>query len=273
MPEQAVNDEQAEIKKRAIQRLVVATTLVAAAVVTLTVLNHDKAEAPPPVSATPAPVVESPAPVEQEPAPEPETVTETPPEAEKPAEPAAEQPAPEAAPATPPAPPPPQVINKPESAGTRLRAEISATYPMTKPVADAPRPQKAPPSASLPQAAPVQPGAATEPKPKPVAAPTIAPVATPQQPAKPVVAPVTAPTPPARPVADLAAPKGYVVQLGLFTNPDNALQLQKRLAEHGIKSYTETRLHVGPFQNKAEADQAQAKIRSMGINAVLAPVR
>lgn len=67
------------------------------------------------------------------------------------------------------------------------------------------------------------------------------------------------------------APKGYVVQLGLFSNYENAIQLQKRLAEHGIKSYTETRLHVGPFQNKAEADQAMAKIRSMGINAVLAP--
>ncbi|MBZ0104205.1 MAG: SPOR domain-containing protein [Sulfuricella denitrificans] len=69
----------------------------------------------------------------------------------------------------------------------------------------------------------------------------------------------------------MPAPKGYVVQLGLFSNYENAVQLQKRLADHGIKSYTETRLHVGPFQNKTEADQAMAKIRSMGINAVLAP--
>lgn len=93
---------------------------------------------------------------------------------------------------------------------------------------------------------------------------------------KPVAAPaktVEAPPQPAKPAAEPVPPKGYVVQLGLFSNPDNALQLQKRLAEHGIKSYTETRLHVGPFQTKAEADQAQAKIRSLGINAVLAPVR
>lgn len=76
-----------------------------------------------------------------------------------------------------------------------------------------------------------------------------------------------------KPVVETAPPKGYVVQLGLFSNPDNALQLQKRLAEHGIKSYTETRLHVGPFQTKAEADEAQARIRALGINAVLAPAR
>jgi DedD protein len=66
-------------------------------------------------------------------------------------------------------------------------------------------------------------------------------------------------------------PKGYVVQLGVFTNYANAQQLQERLAQNGIKSYTETRVHVGPFQNKAEADQALAKIKAMGIGAVVVP--
>ncbi|MBU1691462.1 MAG: SPOR domain-containing protein [Gammaproteobacteria bacterium] len=68
-------------------------------------------------------------------------------------------------------------------------------------------------------------------------------------------------------------PKGYTVQLGVFSNPTNALQLQEKLAKNGIKSYTETKLNVGPFQNKAEADQALAKIRSMGVSAVVVPVR
>ena len=53
----------------------------------------------------------------------------------------------------------------------------------------------------------------------------------------------------------------------------NAQQLQDRLTQNGIKSYTETRVNVGPFQNKAEADQAMAKIRAMGINAVVVPAR
>jgi DedD protein len=59
--------------------------------------------------------------------------------------------------------------------------------------------------------------------------------------------------------------------LGVFSDYANAQQLQERLARNGIKSYTETRLSVGPFQNKAEADQAYAKLRSMGISAVVVP--
>ncbi|OYW86103.1 MAG: sporulation protein [Hyphomonas sp. 32-62-5] len=70
-----------------------------------------------------------------------------------------------------------------------------------------------------------------------------------------------------------SAPRAYAVQLGVFSNPANALQLQERLTQNGIKSHTETRLNVGPFQNKVEADQALAKIRAMGISAVMVPVR
>ncbi|PWB46451.1 MAG: SPOR domain-containing protein [Nitrosomonadales bacterium] len=98
----------------------------------------------------------------------------------------------------------------------------------------------------------------------------------PKKPAEPAAAeskPAVAPAAPPVKTTEPAASRGYVVQLGLFTNHENAVQLQKRLAEHGIKAYTETRLHVGPFQNKAEAEQALNKIRGMGINAVLAPAR
>jgi DedD protein len=51
------------------------------------------------------------------------------------------------------------------------------------------------------------------------------------------------------------------------------LQLQEKLAQHGIKSYTETRLNVGPFQNRAEAERALAKLRSLGVSAVVVPGR
>ena len=90
----------------------------------------------------------------------------------------------------------------------------------------------------------------------------------PAQPAKPVAEKAPPPTKVAEP-----APKGYTVQLGVFSNPTNALQLQEKLAQNGIKSYTETKLNVGPFQSKAEADQALAKIRAMGVSAVVVPVR
>ncbi|MEW5944085.1 MAG: SPOR domain-containing protein, partial [Pseudomonadota bacterium] len=89
---------------------------------------------------------------------------------------------------------------------------------------------------------------------------------------KPAAKPTESAPPPAKP-AEAAAPKGYVVQLGVFSNPANAQQLQAKLIEHGIQSYTETRLNVGPFQSKAEADRALAKIRELGINAVVVPNR
>ncbi|MDP2784022.1 MAG: SPOR domain-containing protein [Sulfurimicrobium sp.] len=235
MPEQPVNDEQAEIKKRAMRRLAVAASLIAAAVVALTVLNYNKPELAQPVTTSTAPVMEQSAPVQPEPA------AEKPLEEEQPAEPLTGQTPPvpdtEATPAAPPAPPPPRVINKPATLApvtAKPRLEAPAPIPTVKP-ASIEAPDQAKP--------PVTPSA------KSVAPQKVAPAAEP------------------------APPKGYVVQLGLFSNPDNALQLQKRLAEHGIKSHTETRLQVGPFQTKAEADQAQAKIRSLGINAVLAPVR
>lgn len=251
MPEQPANDDQAEIKKRAMQRLAVAASLVAAAVVTLTVLNYKKPEQAQPVT-TSAPVAEQAAPLQ------PEATAEKPPEEEKRAEAPEEQtaPAPETAatPATPPAPPPPQVFNKTESPAApthaKPRAEIPAALRITQePSAPAPKPAKPVTTAVASQ----QPAPATRPAPE----------------QKPIVAPPQ----PAKPAAEPSPAKGFAVQLGLFSNPDNALQLQKRLAEHGIKSYTETRLQVGPFQTKAEADRALAKIRSLGINAVLTPAR
>lgn len=252
MPEQPVNDEQAEIKKRAMQRLVVAASLVAAAVVALTVLNYKKPEHTQPVTTSTAPVMEQAAPLQ------PEAAAEKPQEEEKPAEAPAAQtpPVPETAavPATPPAPPPPQVINKTESPAAAVHAKPRIETPAALRITQEPSPQALKPAkpmttATVPQQPVPAASSATEQKP----------LAVPQQPVK--------------PAAEPSPPKGYAVQLGLFSNPDNALQLQKRLAEHGIKSYTETRLQVGPFQTKAEADQALAKIRSLGINAVLTPVR
>lgn len=94
--------------------------------------------------------------------------------------------------------------------------------------------------------------------------------------------PVEARTEPAKPAANAppalaaqlggAGAKGYAVQLGVFTNPTNATQLQEKLTQHGIQSYTETRLNVGTFQNKTEADQAMAKVRGLGIGAVVVPL-
>lgn len=67
-----------------------------------------------------------------------------------------------------------------------------------------------------------------------------------------------------------AMPKAFEVQLGVFSDMENAKQLQAKLAEHGIPSHTETRVQVGPFKTRAEAEQARAKLKALGISAVIA---
>jgi len=143
------------------------------------------------------------------------------------------------------APPPPEVSAKPT---LKPAPQVRAAQKPAAPAPPKPLPHELP--------APEQPALTKEAKgtgEKPVSA-TAAPEATPAAKPQPTI-----------------APKGYVVQLGVFSNPANAIQLQEKLAAHGIKSYTETKLHVGPFKDKAEADQALAKIRALGISAVVVP--
>lgn len=76
---------------------------------------------------------------------------------------------------------------------------------------------------------------------------------------------------PATEHAKAIAPKDFEVQLGVFSDMENAKQLQAKLAEHGIPSHTETRVQVGPFKTRAEADQAREKLKALGISGVIAP--
>lgn len=72
-----------------------------------------------------------------------------------------------------------------------------------------------------------------------------------------------------QPPLQSAAPKAYAVQLGVFSDPDNAKQLQSKLAQHGIPSRMETRVQIGPFKTRAEADRAKEKLKALGITAVV----
>jgi DedD protein len=69
--------------------------------------------------------------------------------------------------------------------------------------------------------------------------------------------------------AEAPAGRGFVVQLGVFTDPANAQELVARLNKQGIRAYTETRVHVGPFLNRAEADKARTELRRLGISGVV----
>ncbi|MBS4095779.1 MAG: SPOR domain-containing protein [Sulfuricella sp.] len=183
-------------------------------------------------------------------------------------------------------PPPPQVINqqasvpaaksaKPLPQKSSHETEVSAA-PTLVPVT----PDKAAKARVAPEATPATKDTAAK------ASEAAARVAEAKKPLEPQKAPAPVP-PPAKPaLVEKAQPlppppvssgggggKGYAVQLGVFSNPANALQMQEKLTQQGIQSYTETKLNVGPFKNKTEAEQAMAKVRGLGINAVLVPLK
>ena len=64
--------------------------------------------------------------------------------------------------------------------------------------------------------------------------------------------------------------KGWIVQVGTFSNSENSIRLRDKLKSRGHTVHTETvtvagkmalRLRVGPFHNKEQAAKAQAQIR------------
>lgn len=77
----------------------------------------------------------------------------------------------------------------------------------------------------------------------------------------------------AEPIPPTPAPgeRGFILQLGVFSNPDNAKQLVQRLNREGIRAFSETRVQVGPFQSREEAEKARIALERLGFRAVIAP--
>ena len=74
------------------------------------------------------------------------------------------------------------------------------------------------------------------------------------------------------PVITPQAPRlfsGFVLQAGVFSSMQRAEELHARLALSGVPSSVETRVQVGPFRTRQEAEQAQQKLREQGIETVL----
>lgn len=68
--------------------------------------------------------------------------------------------------------------------------------------------------------------------------------------------------------------QSFVVQLGAFSNMDNAKQRQAKLSALGIRFYTGTiktpsgdklRVRAGPYASRQEAEKVQAKLKAAGI--------
>lgn len=66
---------------------------------------------------------------------------------------------------------------------------------------------------------------------------------------------------------------GFILQAGVFSSIQRAEELHARLTLSGVPSTLETRVQVGPFRTRQEAEAAQAKLRELGIQAILVPPR
>jgi DedD protein len=84
------------------------------------------------------------------------------------------------------------------------------------------------------------------------------------------------PTP--QPATATAGELRLIVQVGAFADGDKARDARIKLEKAGLKTYTQvaetsdgkrTRVRVGPFASKAEADKAASKIKTLGLPAAI----
>lgn len=113
---------------------------------------------------------------------------------------------------------------------------------------------------------------------KPVPKPAPAAASSPPPAAKPAPAPAVA-SAPAKPTAEPAASGGrFVVQVGAYNDIERLKAARAKLEKLGYKSYTQdvdsstgkrTRVRVGPYASKQEAESAAAKIKAAGMQAAI----
>lgn len=160
-----------------------------------------------------------------------------------------------------------KVAPTPQPAPIRPAQAPEPTLPPTEPQGDVPAevlPDEAPREADTPQEAPPPPRVSNTPRQVPShAEPSVRPgTPMPSPPAQ-----VLAVQPPALP--PISASGSFVVQLGVFSSPARAEELVRQLRNKGIRASTETRVHVGPFLNRQEAEKAQHEMRRLGMNGVV----
>ncbi len=78
------------------------------------------------------------------------------------------------------------------------------------------------------------------------------------------------------PAAAGAEDARFIVQVGAFADAEKAREARTKVERAGLKTYTQvvdtkdgkrTRVRVGPFTNRAEADKAAARIKSLDLSA------
>lgn len=190
----------------------------------------------------------------------------------------------------------------PKADEAAARGNEVAVVPPVEPVSPAPAPEKpaAAAPAEPPKAAAIAPTAPTAPaataatapkavdehKPAAKAAPKPAEVAkaAPKAPEASKTAPKAAAAPRAEAPAtspSATAETRFVVQVGAFANAGSARAQADKARKAGVRVYTETvktaqgertRVRVGPFSSREAADQARAKLKSIGLESSVVPL-
>ena len=159
----------------------------------------------------------------------------------------------------------------PPDAGTEESQPASA--PVSAPVS-APSPVPVPVPASAPAAA--KPVAASSAAPPVVPAAAAVAVAVPKPAA--VLAPVTKPANAAAPPEPAASTARWVVQAGAYSEAGKLRDARAKIEQLGLKTYTQvidsdkgsrTRVRVGPYASKAEAEATAAKVKKTGLPAAV----
>ena len=141
-----------------------------------------------------------------------------------------------------------------------------------------PRPSAAKPAPAAPTVAAAAPAAAPKPDTKPPVAPAPAPEPKPaQRPDDSARARALLEGRSAEPAASANADESrFIVQVGAFADAEKAREARTKVERAGLKTYTQvvdtkdgkrTRVRVGPFNNRAEADKAAARIKALELSA------
>lgn len=166
--------------------------------------------------------------------------------------------APPAPVAIPQPPEPPRLVPVPAKPEVKLEPAVVAPRPVAPPV---PEPKPVPPPEPKPE-------------PKPTPTPTPKPAVDEATRARALLEGRAAPTPASAPTA--AAEGRFIVQVGAFADAGKANEVRSKLERAGLKTYTQvvqtkdgarTRVRVGPFNGRDDADKAATRIKSLGLAA------
>ncbi len=148
---------------------------------------------------------------------------------------------------------------------------VAVPAPVSPPVAAKPavvKPEPVKPEPVKPEPAKAEPAKPDPPKPAPARPEAAKPEPSKADPAK---------APPAAAQDPAAAAGGrFVVQVGAFTDADRLRAARQKLEKQGIKTYTQeiqtaagksTRVRVGPYATRQEADAVASKIKAGGMQA------